>query len=74
MLTLHCSPLLHGATVMRVLEGVAREGGWAALSDVDTLPLSSLSVLSQMLQLISTNLQAKRDTFTLPSAKQVQPI
>ena len=71
VLTQHCSPLAHRGTVLRMLEGVAREGNWAVLSDVETLSVSSLSVLSQMVQLISTSLQAKRDAFTLAPAKQV---
>ncbi len=54
---------------MRILEGVAREGTWACFSDVDSLPPSSLSVLSQMMQIISMALQAKKHVFTLSSRK-----
>lgn len=56
---------------MRTLEGVAREGSWACFSDVDSMAPSSLSVLTQMMQVISTALQAKRDTFALSSIKKV---
>lgn len=71
LLTLHCSPLMHGAVVMRTLEGVAREGTWVCFSDVGSLPLGSLSVLSQMMQMMKTALQAKKDAFALSSSKKV---
>lgn len=63
---------MHGAVLMRTLEGVAREGTWACFSDVESLSSSSLSVLSQMMQIIRTALQARADTFTLSSAKKVE--
>jgi hypothetical protein len=56
---------------MRTLEGVAREGTWACFSDVESMSSSSLSALSQMVQVIRTALQAKKDMFTLSSAKKV---
>ena len=62
---------MQGAVVMRTLEGVARAGMWACLSDVDGLPSSSLSVLSQMMQIITSALQAKRDTITLTANNKV---
>lgn len=71
ILTLHCSPLMSGTPVMRMLEGLAQEGTWACFSDVDSLSAPSLSVLSQMIQIISTALQSNRTTCTLPSTREV---
>lgn len=70
-MTLHCSPLMGPAVIMRTLEGVAREGAWACFSDAGDLAASSLSVLSQVMQIISTALHAKRDTFALSVTRKV---
>ena len=70
-MTLHCSPLMGPAVIMRMLEGVVREGTWACFSDAGGLAASSLSVLSQVMQSISTALHAKRDICALSVAKKV---
>ena len=71
VLTLYCLPLMYGSCILRTMEGLIRGGGWGCFSNVDNLPPASLSVLSQMMQIVANALDSKISACTLPSSNQV---